>query len=121
MTANTATPLYSWPGKRGTVVVWSTDNGYIATSSAHHTIAPSSTNNPDADRAWIARFLAGRLQPGNIVSETVVFPADDKGRITSHVDLGHVNTHESHEDAMREVGYDPAPIPNDLPTKESPL
>ena len=116
-----ATPPHRWPGRYGTVVVWETDEGHIATSSAFHSLLPSEANDPVSDTIYLARVLSGTLHPGNMVSETVAFTSDEHGIFSGADDVARVNTRESHEEVMREAGYAPAPVTDNLTWKDAPL
>lgn len=92
-------------GPHGSQKLWKLENGnYILTSSAHHSLAPSSAMSPMDDMAWLGRAFAGEYDPG-MVSETMVFEADENGKITNLGGIATFPVHESHQEALAEAGY----------------
>jgi hypothetical protein len=121
MTNLKATPTHKWRGKHGTVVVWEVEDGtYVSSSSAHHQLAPSSANNPSADMAWLGRLFLGTMHNDDMVSETVLFVSDKEGKFSALDFVERVLSCESHPEVLLQAGFDPMPIPENLPEKENP-
>lgn len=116
---STATPIHTRKGRYGRIIVWDCGDHHVSTSSADHYLAPASAMNEADDMAALARMLVGRMPADGHVQETVCFEAHDHTGVFYGADeLGRHEAAESHLEAIRDAGYDPAPIPDDLKERE---